>query len=140
MRIGPYIMVAVCAVSFGSGPAGAVWLCVRADGSVGMKMNVEALCGSAPFVESDDHDENVPVAALEDDDCCLDISVSLGGGPHPAKVVRQRKVDLSPTPTQMPALCTLSVPTATEFGLLIQSPPPGLSHLSVPIRTDVLLI
>ena len=140
MRVGSYTTVVICAVFFSSGSAGPVWLCVRADGLVGLKANAEAPCESACSGESDDHHENVPVAVSVPDDCCLDIPIGLGGKPQPAKPARPQKADPSPAPTQTAALCTLSVPTAGEFAPLTRSRPPGSSHISDMIRTVVLLI
>ena len=137
MRVGSYTTVVICAVFFSSGSAGPVWLCVRADGLVGLKANAEAPCESACSGELDGHDENVPVGVSAPDDCCLDIPIGLGGKPQPA---RPQKADPSPAPTRTAALCTLSVPTGGEFGLLTRSHPPGLSRLSDMIRTVVLLI
>lgn len=135
MRIGPYIMAAICAVFFSSGSTGPVWLCVRADGLVGLKAYAAAPCESACSGESDDHDENVPVAVSVLDNCCLDIPIGLDGKPQPAKPTRPRKTHSSPAPKHAAALCTRSVPTAAEFGLLTQSQPPGSSRLSFLIRT-----
>ncbi len=140
MRIGPYIMAAICAVFFSSGSTGPVWLCVRADGLIGLKANTEAPCESACSGESDDQYENVPVAVSAPDDCCLDIPIGFDGEPRTAKLTRPRKADSSPAPTQTASLCTQSVPTAAEFGLPNQPQPPGSSRLSLLIRTVVLLI
>ena len=141
MRIGPHIiMAAICAVFCSSVSTGPVWLCVRADGLVDLKANAEAPCESACSGESDDQDANVPVADSVPDNCCLDIPIGLDGKHQPAQPTRPQKADSSPAATQMAALCTLSVPTAAEFGLLTQSQPPGSSRLSFLIRTVVLLI
>ncbi len=140
MRIGPYIMAAICAVFFSSGSIGPVWLCVPANGLIGLKANAEAPCESACSGKSDDQYENVLVAVSAPDNCCLDIPIGLDGKGRLAKLPRPRKADSSPTPTQTAALCTRSVPTAAEFGLPTQSQPPGSSRLSLLIRTVVLLI
>jgi|ETNmetMinimDraft_26_1059896.scaffolds.fasta_scaffold22175_2 hypothetical protein len=140
MRKGPYITAVICAVFFSSGSAGPVWLCIRADGLIGLKANTEARCESVCSGESHDHDEKVSVAVSVPDNCCLDIPISLDGKRQPAKPARPRTADFSPAPTQTAALRIRSVPTAAEFGLLTQSRPPGSSHLSFMIRTVVLLI
>ena len=134
MRIGPYITAVICAVFFSSGPAGPIWLCVRADGFISLKADPEAPC------ESDDHDQDVPVAASVPDNCCLDIPIGLNGKLQLAKPTRPRKADSFPAPAQTAALWTRSVPTAAELGLPTQSQPPRSSHLSILIRTVVLLI
>ena len=139
MLIRPYITAVVCAVFFSSGST-PVWLCVRTDGLFALKANAEAPCESACSGESDDQDANVPVADSVPDNCCLDIPIGLDGKHQPAQPTRPQKADSSPAATQMAALCTLSVPTAAEFGLLTQSQPPGSSRLSFLIRTVVLLI
>ena len=136
MRKVSYITVVICAVFFSSGSAPA-WLCFRADGLVGLKANAEAPCES---ICSDDQDENVLVAASVPDNCCFDIPIGFGGKPQPAKLARPQKAGSSPVSTQTAALCTLSVPTAAEFGWLARSHPLGSSHLSDMIRTVVLLI
>jgi len=133
-------MAAICAVSFSSGSAGPVWLCVRADGLIGLKANAEAPCESACSGESDDRDDNVPVAVPEPDDCCMDIPIGLDGKPPPAKPIGLRKAGPSPAPTKTAALCSRSVPAEAELGLLTQSHPPGSSSLSDLIGTVVLLI
>ena len=138
MRIGPYIMAAICAGFFSLGSAGPVWLCVSANGRIGLKANAEAPCESACSDESDDPNENVPVAVSAPNNCCLDIPIGVGGKPQSAKLTRPRKA--GPAPTQTAALCTRSVPTAAEFGLLTRSHPPGSPHLSDMSRTVVLLI
>jgi len=140
MRIGPYIMAAIYAVLFSSGPAGSVWLCGRADGLIGLKANAGAPCESACSGESDDHDEDVPVAVSVPGNCCVDIPIGLDGKPQPARPTRPRKAGSSPAPAQKAALHTRSVPTAAEFALLTESQPPGSSRLSFLIRTVVLLI
>ena len=139
MRKGSYITVAICAVffNFASTP---VWLCVSANGPLAIKTDAEAPCESACSDESDAPDENVLVAVPAPDDCCLDIPIGFDGKPQPVKLTRPRKDDLPPAPTQTPTLCTLSIPTAPEFGLLTQSHLPGSSHLLDLIRTVVLLI
>ncbi len=140
MRIGPYIMAVICAVFFSSGSIGPVWLCVPANGLIGLKANAETPCKSACSGESDDQYENVAVAVSAPDNCCLDIPIGFDGEPRTAKLTRPRKADSSPAPTQTAALCIRLVPTGAEFGLPTQSQPPGSSGLSLLIRTVVLLI
>ncbi len=134
MRISSYILAATCAVCFSLGSTGSVWLCVRADGVFGLKANAEALC------ESEDNDANAPVDDPTSDNCCLDIPIGLDGGPRLAKPARPRKANSSSALRRMGTLCTRSVPTAAEFGLLTQSQPADSSHLSSLTQTVVLLI
>jgi len=129
-------MAAICAVFFTCGPTGSVLLCVRADGLTGLKANTEAPCESACFGELDDQEENVPIP----DNCCLDVPIGLDGKPQLAKQTRPRKADSYSALMQTAALCARSLPTAAEFGLLIQSQPSGSSGLSFLIRTVVLLL
>ena len=140
MRIGPYIMAAMCAVLFSSGLTGPVWLCVRADGLVSLKANAAASCESACSAEPDHHDEKVPAAVSAPERCCLDIPIGLDGKPLPTKPTRPRKAGSSPAPAQAGGLCPRSVPAGAELGLLTPSQPAGSSGLSFLIRTVVLLI
>jgi len=126
-------MAAICAIFFSFGSVG---LCVRGEGLTGLKANAEAPCESAGFCELDDHEESVPVP----ENCCLGTPIGLDGKPQLAKQTRPRKTDSYSALMQTASLCTRSLPTAAEFGLLIQSQPSGSSGLSFLIRTVVLLL
>jgi len=129
-------MAALCAVFFSYGSTGSVLWCARGEGLTGLKANAEAPCESAGFCDLDDHEENVPVP----ENCCLGTPIGLDGKPQLAKQTRPRKTDSYSALMQTASLCTRSLPTAAEFGLLIQSQPSGSSGLSFLIRTVVLLL
>ncbi len=136
MRKGSYITIVICVVLLSSGSA-PVWLCVRADGHIGLKANAETSCELAC---SDHQDEDTSIAITVSDDCCLDIPIGLGGALQLTKPVRAKKAELSQVLMCRTKLCAGSVPTAAEFGLVTRPRSPGSCDPPDMIRAVVLLI
>ena len=102
MRIGSYITALICAAVIVSGSAGPVWLCVRADGHVGIKADPEVSCESSCSDEhpeadehgDDDHCDDLACVTVEDN-CCLDIPIGHDGAAGPVRLGRARLAESS---------------------------------------------
>ncbi|NLF29609.1 MAG: hypothetical protein GX591_01835 [Planctomycetes bacterium] len=142
MRIAPYIMAGVVfATVLGSGSVVPAWLCVRADGVVGIKTSGAGDCRAACFGEPGEHGRDVAqVAVSQPEDCCLDIPIGLNNPHQPVEPMRLRTQDHSASPLLSAGLCKEPATLMPEGGLPtpfhVADSPPWPS----PVRTVVLLI
>ena len=140
MRKIAHILALASAVCFCVGSADPFWLCLRADGSVGIKTTSETQCPPTSLDEAEDDVHDIAVVLPTSDNCCWDIPLGLVGKAQIAKPMRSGKTGSSRLSPHTAALDSQPVPNAAESTSAVPNRPPGLSHLSFARQTVVLLI